>query len=150
METTLMIPRYSIRGLQAGLHSLYEDFTVKADTWQDLYDDRESNEPEYDSQIERWQEALDRLEEDLDDLNDTNEDFESWLEQFDEAIHSAGEKGLVRINYQDYWECQVNTEEFAELLNRYLDINYRRKGLTPMIKSGRVLLAQFNKWSAKG
>lgn len=149
MKQTLMIPKYSVAGLQAGLHRLYDDLTLKADDWQDLYDEREANEPEYDSQIKRWQEALDRLEEDLDDLNDINEDFEAWLDEFGDELQEAGKKGITYIDYRGYQKCQLDTEEFAELVNRYLDLNYRRKGLTPMIKKGREIIAQFSKWTVK-
>ena len=46
--------------IEKAVNRIFEDFEEKLEDWQELYDERESNEPEYDSQIDRWQEALDR------------------------------------------------------------------------------------------
>ena len=74
------------------------DLKFKIDDWQDTYDERESNEPEYDSQIERWQDALDRLEDKIDALTDVVDDYEDWADDLDVIdTNSIDEAGLLEI-----------------------------------------------------
>lgn len=75
-----------------------QDLKFKIDDWQDTYDERESNEPEYDSQIERWQDALDRLEDKIDALTDVVDDYEDWVDDLDVIdTNSIDEAGLLEI-----------------------------------------------------
>lgn len=75
-----------------------QDLKFKIDDWQDTYDEREANEPEYDSQIERWQDALDRLEDKIDALTDVVDDYEDWADDLDVIdTNSIDEAGLLEI-----------------------------------------------------
>lgn len=75
-----------------------QDLKFKIDDWQDTYDERELNEPEYDSQIERWQDALDRLEDKIDALTDVVDDYEDWVDDLDVIdTNSIDEAGLLEI-----------------------------------------------------
>lgn len=65
------------------LHNVFVDLKFKQEDWEDLYSDRESNEPQYDSQIDRWQESLDRLEEKISALEDINDDFETFFDKYE-------------------------------------------------------------------
>lgn len=75
-----------------------QDLKFKIDDWQDTYDVRESNEPEYDSQIERWQDALDRLEDKIEALTDIVDDYEDWADDLCTTdTNSIDEAGLLEI-----------------------------------------------------
>ena len=96
--TTVKIPLHAVLNIKATADSTLQDLKFKIDDWQDTYDERESNEPEYDSQIERWQDALDRLEDKIDALTDVVDDYEDWADDLDVIdTNSIDEAGLLEI-----------------------------------------------------
>lgn len=96
--TTVKIPSHTVLNIKATADSTLQDLKFKIDDWQDTYDEREANEPEYDSQIDRWQDALDRLEDKIDALTDVVDDYEDWADNFDVIdTNSIDEAGLLEI-----------------------------------------------------
>lgn len=96
--TTVKIPSHTVLNIKATADSTLQDLKFKIDDWQDTYDEREANEPEYDSQIDRWQDALDRLEDKIDTLTDVVDDYEDWADNFDVIdTNSIDEAGLLEI-----------------------------------------------------
>lgn len=96
--TTVKIPSHTVLNIKATADSTLQDLKFKIDDWQDTYDEREANEPEYDSQIDRWQDALDRLEDKIDALTDVVDDYEDWADNFDIIdTNSIDEAGLLEI-----------------------------------------------------
>ena len=103
-----------------------DDLKFKIDDWQDTYDEREGNEPEYDSQIERWQDALDRLEEKISDLTDIVEDYESWVDELDCKLD---ETNGTMIN------AELDIETLRNLIQQFSDFNQEYRGIAPIIKN---------------
>ena len=96
--TTIKMPVYIAINIKTIADSTLQDLKFKIDDWQDTYDEREANEPEYDSQIDRWQDALDRLEDKIDALTDVVDDYECWADNLDVLdINSIDEAGLLDI-----------------------------------------------------
>ena len=96
--TTVKIPSHAVLNIKATADSTLQDLKFKIDDWQDTYDEREANEPEYDSQIDRWQDALDRLEDKIDALTDVVDDYEDWTDDLDVIdTNSIDETGLLEI-----------------------------------------------------
>lgn len=97
----------------------------KKNSWQDTYDERSGNEPQYDSQIDRWQEALDRLEEKIDAATELQDRLEEWLEslyQGDEQLDSR------------YKTISLDDEEWNSIIEDLTEFNYEYRGLTPVLK----------------
>lgn len=96
--STVKIPLHAVLNIKATADSTLQDLKFKIDDWQDTYDEREANEPEYDSQIDRWQDALDRLEDKIDALTDVVDDYEDWTDDLDVIdTNSIDETGLLEI-----------------------------------------------------
>lgn len=96
--STVKIPLHAVLNIKATADSTLQDLKFKIDDWQDTYDEREANEPEYDSQIDRWQDALDRLEDKIDTLTDVVDDYEDWTDDLDVIdTNSIDETGLLEI-----------------------------------------------------
>ena len=115
--TTVKIPLHAVLNIKATADSTLQDLKFKIDDWQDTYDEREANEPEYDSQIDRWQDALDRLEDKIDALTDVVDDYEDWTDDLDVIdTNSIDETGLL------------------EIIERLKSFNQEYRGLSKIIK----------------
>lgn len=114
---TVKMPLHAVLNVKATADSTLQDLKFKIDDWQDTYDEREANEPEYDSQIDRWQDALDRLEDKIDALTDVVDDYEDWTDDLDVIdTNSIDETGLL------------------EIIERLKSFNQEYRGLSKIIK----------------
>lgn len=102
-----------------------QDLKFKIDDWQDTYDERESNEPEYDSQIERWQDALDRLEDKIDALTDVVDDYEDWADDLD-VIDANSIDGASLL--------EIDEAGLLEIIERLKSFNQEYRGISKIIK----------------
>ena len=98
----------------------------KIDDWQETYDERESNEPEYDSQIDRWQEALDRLEEKIEAALEITEYYEAWIDDFKSAY--CQQTGNASATFE------IDDEGIIKVISELEDFNFQYRGLAPIIK----------------
>lgn len=115
--TTVKIPLHAVLNIKATADSTLQDLKFKIDDWQDTYDERESNEPEYDSQIERWQDALDRLEDKIDALTDVVDDYEDWADDLD----------VIDTN-------SIDEADLLEIIERLKSFNQEYRGISKIIK----------------
>ena len=115
--TTIKMPVYIAINIKTIADSTLQGLKFKIDDWQDTYDERESNEPEYDSQIERWQDALDHLEDKIDALTDVVDDYEDWIDNLDVLdTNSIDEAGLL------------------DIIKRLKSLNQEYRGISKIIK----------------
>lgn len=123
--TTVKIPSHAVLNIKATADSTLQDLKFKIDDWQDTYDEREANEPEYDSQIDRWQDALDRLEEKIDDATELVDDYEEWVDSL----------GLdVIIVTTSYIDIEIDKDGLFDIIKRLKDFNQEYRGLSKIIK----------------
>lgn len=108
------------------LNSALDDLKFKIDDWQDTYDEREGNEPEYDSQIERWQDALDRLEEKISDLTDIVDEYEDWVGELDYE-QDNDDDSIVSID--------IDIDTLRDLIKQFEEFNQEYRGIAPIIKN---------------
>ena len=105
---------------------IYDMMQEKIDAWQDTYDERSGNEPEYESQIEKWQDALDRLEEKISEAEDVLGELESW-------------KDYIEYPDEPHEPFEVDIEELAGVITSAEIFNDQYKGFTPAIKKLKEL-----------
>jgi len=119
--------------LANSLQNALDAFVSRCEALQARYDERSDNEPEYESQVERWQEALDRLEEQIDELTELNEQLEEIVDQIDEE------------------DAELTAEELKALLDGYENFNAEYHGLTPLMKPlhEALYLYPHTKWNQK-
>lgn len=123
--TTVKMPLHVVLNIKAAADSTLQDLKFKIDDWQDTYDDREANEPEYDSQIDRWQDALDRLEEKIDDATELADDYEEWVDNL----------GLdTIIATTSYIDIEIDKDGLLDIIKRLKDFNQEYRGLSKIIK----------------
>lgn len=123
--TTIKMPVYVAINIKTTADSTLQDFKFKIDDWQDTYDDREANEPEYDSQIDRWQDALDRLEEKIGDATELADDYEEWVDNL----------GLDTImSTTSYIDIEIDKDGLLDIIKRLRDFNQEYRGLSKIIK----------------
>lgn len=103
----------------------------KVDDWQETYDERESNEPEYDSQIDRWQEALDRLEEKIESATYLADDYENWIGDFGSAFDD--QQGTVGVTFD------ADKDGIEKIIDNLADFNAEYRGLTPVVKKMKTI-----------
>lgn len=113
--TTIKMPVYVAINIKTIAESTLQDFKFKIDDWQDTYDEREANEPEYDSQIDRWQDALDRLEEKIDDATELVDDYEEWVDNL----------GL---------DTDIDKDDLFDIIKRLKEFNQEYRGISKIIK----------------
>lgn len=97
-----------------------------ADEWQNELDDVEGNEPERDSQIDRWQERVDRLTCVIGIITETNEKFKQWINSFDniDPNRDNAEENYDNLKYDlteiidDYVSAQSNKNGIAQYINK--------------------------------
>lgn len=122
---TVKMPLHAVLNVKATADSTLQDLKFKIDDWQDTYDEREANEPEYDSQIDRWQDALDRLEEKIDDATELADDYEEWVDNL----------GLdVIIVTTSYIDIEIDKDGLFDIIKRLKDFNQEYRGLSKIIK----------------
>lgn len=123
--TTVKMPLHAVLNVKATADSTLQDIKFKIDDWQDTYDEREANEPEYDSQIDRWQDALDRLEEKIDDATELADDYEEWVDNL----------GLdTIIATTSYIDIEIDKDGLLDIIKRLKDFNQEYRGLSKIIK----------------
>lgn len=123
--TTVKIPLHAVLNIKSTADSTLQDLKFKIDDWQDTYDEREANEPEYDSQIDRWQDALDRLEEKIDDATELADDYEEWVDNI----------GLdIIIATTSYIDIEIDKDGLLDIIKRLKDFNQEYRGLSKIIK----------------
>ena len=123
--TTIKMPVYVAINIKTTADSTLQDFKFKIDDWQDTYDDREANEPEYDSQIDRWQDALDRLEEKIGDATELADDYEEWVDNL----------GLdTSMSTTSYIDIEIDKDGLLDIIKRLRDFNQEYRGLSKIIK----------------
>lgn len=96
-----------------------------ADEWQNELDDVEGNEPEYDSQIDRWQERVDKLTDAVEAIISANENFEQWINNFD-AINPCDDK-----SDEDYSDLKY---QLSDIIDDYESAQSNKKGIAKYIK----------------
>lgn len=122
---TVKMPLHAVLNVKATADSTLQDLKFKIDDWQDTYDEREANEPEYDSQIDRWQDALDRLEEKIDDATELADDYEEWVDNL----------GLdTIIATTSYIDIEIDKDGLLDIIKRLKDFNQEYRGLSKIIK----------------
>lgn len=123
--TTVKIPSHAVLNIKATADSTLQDLKFKIDDWQDTYDEREANEPEYDSQIDRWQDALDRLEDKIDDATELVDDYEEWVDSLDLDIIVAT---------TSYIDTDIDKDGLFDIIKRLKEFNQEYRGLSKIIK----------------
>lgn len=123
--TTIKMPVYVAINIKTIAESTLQDFKFKIDDWQDTYDEREANEPEYDSQIDRWQDALDRLEEKIDDATELADDYEEWVD-------SLGLDTIIATT--SYIYIEIDKDGLFDIIERLKNFNQEYRGLSKIIK----------------
>ena len=122
---TVKMPLHAVLNVKVTADSTLQDLKFKIDDWQDTYDEREANEPEYDSQIDRWQDALDRLEEKIDDATELADDYEEWVDNL----------GLdTIIATTSYIDIEIDKDGLLDIIKRLKDFNQEYRGLSKIIK----------------
>ena len=122
---TVKMPLHVVLNVKATADSTLQDIKFKIDDWQDTYDEREANEPEYDSQIDRWQDALDRLEEKIDDATELADDYEEWVDNL----------GLdTIIATTSYIDIEIDKDGLFDIIERLKNFNQEYRGLSKIIK----------------
>lgn len=109
------------------LHNVFVDLKFKQEDWEDLYSDRESNEPQYDSQIDRWQESLDRLEEKISALEDINDDFETFFDKYESQDDRDSILGTFPYDF--------DSKELYRIIDAYVAFSNQYRGITPYTKT---------------
>lgn len=123
--TTIKMPVYVAINIKTITESTLQDLKFKIDDWQDTYDEREANEPEYDSQIDRWQDALDRLEEKIDDATELADDYEEWVDNL----------GLdTIIATTSHIDTDIDKDGLFDIIKRLKEFNQEYRGLSKIIK----------------
>ena len=123
--TTIKMPVYVAINIKTITESTLQDFKFKIDDWQDTYDEREANEPEYDSQIDRWQDALDRLEEKIDDATELVDDYEEWVDNL----------GLdTIIATTSHIDTDIDKDGLFDIIKRLKEFNQEYRGISKIIK----------------
>lgn len=123
--TTIKMPVYVAINIKTITESTLQDLKFKIDDWQDTYDEREANEPEYDSQIDRWQDALDRLEEKIDDATELADDYEEWVDNL----------GLdTIIATTSHIDTDIDKGGLFDIIKRLKEFNQEYRGLSKIIK----------------
>lgn len=123
--TTVKMPLHAVLNVKATADSTLQDIKFKIDDWQDTYDERDTNEPEYDSQIDRWQDALDRLEEKIDDATELADDYEEWVDNL----------GLdTIITTTSYIDIEIDKDGLFDIIERLKNFNQEYRGLSKIIK----------------
>ncbi len=122
---TVKMPLHVVLGIKTTADSTLQDLKFKIDDWQDTYDEREANEPEYDSQIDRWQDALDRLEEKIDDATELADDYEEWVDNI----------GLDTImSTTSHIDIEIDKDGLLDIIERLKNFNQEYRGLSKIIK----------------
>ena len=122
---TVKMPLHAVLNVKATADSTLQDLKFKIDDWQDTYAEREANEPEYDSQLARWQDALDRLEEKIDDATELADDYEEWVDNL----------GLdTIIATTSYIDIEIDKDGLLDIIKRLKDFNQEYRGLSKIIK----------------
>lgn len=109
------------------LHNVFVDLKFKQEDWEDLYSDRESNEPQYDSQIDRWQESLDRLEEKISALEDINDDFETFFDKYESQDDRDSILGTFPYDF--------DSKELYRIIDAYVAFSNQYRGITHYTKT---------------
>lgn len=105
---------------------ILSDLQEVADEWQNELYYVEGNEPECDSQINRWQEKVDRLTYAIGIITETNEKFKQWINSFDNIDPNSdnAEENYDNLKYDlseiidDYVSVQSNKNGIAQYINK--------------------------------
>ena len=123
---------FRLKRFHSELTDCLDAFRDKADDWQSDYDDRSCNEPEYDSQIDAWQERLDTLEEVIDNLTMANDDCEHWLDELEADV--IDERDGEASEYEAF-EFDFDEDGLDDIVGQYEDVAGSKRGLTKQLKN---------------
>ena len=112
--------------ISSNCNFILSDLQEVADEWKNELDDVKGNEPEYTSQLDRWQERVDRLTGAIDIITEANENFKQWINSFDNINPNSddAEENYDNLKYDlteiidDYVSAQSNKNGIAQYINK--------------------------------